>query len=160
MNKKMIMIPVVLLGALGLAIQLVPYGRNHANPPVRQEPQWDRPETRQLAQRACFDCHSNETKWPWYASVAPVSWFTQRHVDKGRRDLNFSEWDLPQKEAKKAVKELQQGKMPLQSYTLAHPQARLQPAEQQLLMVGLKATLQGQSGTSRARHHDDDDDRE
>ncbi len=156
MGKK-IKIAVVLLGALVLGIQLVPYGRNHANPPVRQEPQWDRPETRQLAQRACFDCHSNETKWPWYASVAPVSWFTQRHVDKGRLKLNLSEWDLTQKEARDAVKIVQKGEMPLRSYTLAHPQARLQPAEQQLLMAGLKATLQDQSGTSRARHHEDDD---
>ena len=153
---KTIKIAVVLFGALGLGIQLVPYGRNHANPPIRQEPTWDRPETRQLAQRACFDCHSNETKWPWYASVAPVSWFTQRHVDSGRRKLNLSEWDLPQKEAKDTVKVVQKGEMPLGSYTLAHPQARLQPAEQQLLMAGFKATLQGQSGTSRARHDEDD----
>lgn len=156
MSKK-ITIGVALLGVLGFGIQLVPYGRNHTNPPVRQEPQWDRPETRQLAQRACFDCHSNETKWPWYASVAPVSWFTQRHVDKGRRKLNFSEWDLPQKEAKDAIKTVQKGEMPLRSYTLAHPEARLQPAERELLMSGLKATLQGQSGTSRARHHEDDE---
>ena len=55
-----------------VAIQLVPYGRDHRNPPVTQEPRWDRPETRALAMRACFDCHSNETVWPWYTYVAPV----------------------------------------------------------------------------------------
>jgi hypothetical protein len=52
-----------------LAIQLVPYGRDHTNPPVRREPAWDSPTTRALAVRACFDCHSNETHWPWYTHV-------------------------------------------------------------------------------------------
>ena len=56
---------------LFVLLQLVPYGRDHANPPVRQEPAWDAPRTRELAGRACFDCHSNQTLWPWYASVAP-----------------------------------------------------------------------------------------
>ena len=59
--------------ALLLLIQLVPYGRNHANPPVRQEPAWDSPQTRELAVRACYDCHSNQTAWPWYTNVAPIS---------------------------------------------------------------------------------------
>jgi hypothetical protein len=63
------------LGALPivgvLAIQLLPYGRRHTNPPVTQEPRWDQPRTRALAVRACFDCHSNETVWPWYSRV----WF-------------------------------------------------------------------------------------
>jgi hypothetical protein len=63
------------LGAVGafLAIQLVPYGRDHTNPPGTGEPSWDTPATRALAKQACFDCHSNETEWPAYASVAPVS---------------------------------------------------------------------------------------
>ena len=56
-----------------LAIQLVPYGRTHTNPPVTAEPAWDSPQTRALAVRACFDCHSNETVWPWYTSIAPIS---------------------------------------------------------------------------------------
>ena len=73
-------------------IQLIPFGRAHANPPVLQEPNWDSPQTRDLASRACFDCHSNETTWPWYSNVAPVSWLVQRDVDEGREKLNFSEW--------------------------------------------------------------------
>jgi mono/diheme cytochrome c family protein len=55
----------VALIAVALAIQMVPYGRRHTNPPVSREPQWDRPETRALVARACFDCHRNGTAWPW-----------------------------------------------------------------------------------------------
>ncbi len=77
---------------LFLLIQAVPYGRNHANSPNRTEPTWDSPTTRQLAVRACYDCHSNETIWPWYSNVAPVSWLVQRDVEEGRDEVNFSEW--------------------------------------------------------------------
>ena len=89
---------VTLLLAL-VAIQLVPYGRAHTSPPVTQEPPWNRPETRALAVRACFDCHSNQTVWRWYSHIAPVSWLVQRDVDEGRRKLNYSEWDRGQREA-------------------------------------------------------------
>ena len=84
--------------ALGLfvAIQVIPYGRDHSNPPVTQEPSWDSARTRQLASDSCFDCHSNLTKWRWYSNVAPMSWLVQRDVDGGRAALNFSEWDKPQ----------------------------------------------------------------
>jgi hypothetical protein len=80
------------------AIQLVPYGRDHGNPPVTGEPTWDASETRALVKQACFDCHSNETEWPAYASIAPVSWLVQRDVNEGRAVLNFSEWPRPQQE--------------------------------------------------------------
>ena len=73
---------VVLLGL----IQLVPYGRDHTNPPVTQEVKWDSPRTRELAVGACYDCHSNLTEWPWYSNVAPISWLTQKDVDEGRDD--------------------------------------------------------------------------
>jgi len=56
------------LVALFLLVQAVPYGRSHTNPPVTAEPRWDTPQTRALAARACFDCHSNLTKWPWYST--------------------------------------------------------------------------------------------
>ena len=82
---------IVIIG-LFVLIQVVPYGRNHANPPVLNEPRWDSPKTRQLAVRACYDCHSNETIWPWYSNVAPVSWLVQKDVDQGRDEINFSEW--------------------------------------------------------------------
>ena len=76
----------------GAGIQLVPYGHTHTNPPVVQEPAWYSARTRQLFMAACADCHMNETQWPWYSSVAPVSWLVARHVQEGRERLNFSEW--------------------------------------------------------------------
>ena len=82
-----------------VAIQFVPYGRNHLNPPIGAEPTWDSPETRALAKRACFDCHSNETEWPAYSRLAPASWLIHRDVAEGRAVLNFSEWQRAQEEA-------------------------------------------------------------
>src|SRR5437763_16733491 len=87
--------------AIGLAwligifavMQIIPYGRTHSNPPTIREPDWDSPRTRELAVRACFDCHSNETRWPWYANVAPFSWVVQRDVESARDVVNFSAWD-------------------------------------------------------------------
>ncbi len=135
-------------GAIGLVviflvIQAIPYGRDHGNPDSRTEPPWDGPETRALAVGACFDCHSNETKWPWYSNVAPVSWLVQRDVDAGRDKLNFSEWDQPQPEADEAVEVVDEGEMPPWQYRLLHSDARLSSEERQALVQGLLATLGG-----------------
>ena len=127
--------------ALFVAIQLIPYGRDHANPAVLKEPAWDQPATRELAVRACFDCHSNETRWPWYANVAPVSWLVQRDVDEGREAVNFSEWQRTYKEAGESADTVSEGEMPLQTYVLAHPEARLSLAQRTALARGLRATL-------------------
>lgn len=129
------------LAILFVAIQIIPYGRDHTNPRIRQEPKWDRLETRLMARHACMDCHSNQTVWPWYSSIAPVSWLVQRDVDEGRRELNFSEWDRPQREAKESAKVIRSGEMPPRSYLLVHPEARLLPAEKEALAVGLENTL-------------------
>jgi hypothetical protein len=138
-----------------VAIQVVPYGRRHTNPPVRVEPRWDSAGTRALAARACFDCHSNETVWPWYSHVAPVSWLNQRDVDQGRRKLNFSEWDQPSKEGHESAKTVRKGKMPPWFYVAFHPDARLTAAEEQALIQGFEATL-GTRGSKRAgKAHDD-----
>ena len=133
----------VLVGGLALfaLAQVAPCGHSHTNPPVTGEPHWDTPETRALAKRACFDCHSNETTWPWYSYVAPVSWFVVGHVDDGRRALNFSEWDHPSKHARKASREVKTGDMPLTSFLLLHPEARLSTSERDALVHGLDATF-------------------
>jgi hypothetical protein len=131
----------IVLGAVLIAIQLVPYGRWHVNPPVVAEPRWDSPQTRALAQRACFDCHSNETEWPFYARVAPASWLVQYDVMKGRAELNFSEWQRPQKEAREAPEVLREREMPPLPYRLVHGHARLTPAERELLAAGLSRSL-------------------
>jgi mono/diheme cytochrome c family protein len=127
--------------AVVLAIQLVPYGRNHANPPVTQEPAWDSPATRQLAKRACFDCHSNETEWPAYASIAPVSWLVQHDVTEGRDVLNFSEWHRPQEGAKDMSEEVLQREMPPAMYRFVHAHARLSATDIEHLANGLVKTM-------------------
>jgi hypothetical protein len=151
-SRKTLTIAMSALAFLAL-IQLVPYGRNHTNPPQRVEPAWNSPETRALAERACFDCHSNQTNWPWYANFAPVSWRLQRHVDEGRRKLNFSMFHQPQKEAHESAKTVRKGEMPPRDYLLAHPEARLSGAEKQTLINGLAATL-GDEGNERGEHEE------
>lgn len=131
------------LAVLGLLIvaQFVPYGRDHRNPPVIAEPTWNSSTTRALAERACFDCHSNQTHWPWYSHVAPMSWLVQDHVDEGRRELNFSEWGEASFEADEAAETVREGEMPPRSYLLLHPEARLTDAERDQLARGLDASL-------------------
>lgn len=120
---------------MALAIQLVPYGHDHTNPPVGVEPAWPSAQARQFAVRACFDCHSNQTTWPWYANVAPVSWLIQRDVEAGRAHVNFSQWKGPHEGG--VVEPVQEGSMPPWYYTLLHPKARLSPAETQALVQAL-----------------------
>jgi len=138
---KFIRITFIVLVGLFLVIQLVPYGRDHTNPDHKVEPNWDKPETRALAKRACFDCHSNETVWPWYSHVAPVSWLVMKDVVNGRHELNFSEFDKPQDEADHAARMVERRKMPLKKYLPLHPEARLSAEEHDALISGLKATL-------------------
>lgn len=87
-----------------------------------------------VLRRACYDCHSNETRWPWYSHVAPVSWLVAHDVDEGRAELNFSTWDVyrPEKRRKKlgeCIKEIDEGEMPLWYYVLAHADAKLSDTE-------------------------------
>lgn len=130
-----------ILVALAVAAQLVPYGRSHTNPPVVQEPAWSSPDVRALVMRACFDCHSNHTVWPWYSHIAPVSWLVQHDVDEARAHLNFSEWNKPQKHADETAEQVEEGEMPLWFYLPLHADARLSAAEKQTLIEGLKATF-------------------
>jgi len=129
------------IAVVAVGIQALPFGRDHTNPPVGQEPDWDSPETRELARRACFDCHSNETEWPWYSNVAPVSWLIQRDVTEGRGHLNFSEFDKPQRHADDAAELTREQEMPLPSYIPFHSEAKLTDAERETLAAGLEATL-------------------
>lgn len=118
-----------------VGIQFIPVSR--VNPAVSAEPRWDSPGTRVLVVNACFDCHSNETRWPWYSRVAPFSWMVAKHVREGRDELNFSEW--PSGELEDAAEEVEKEKMPLWSYVLIHPEARLTTEERAALVRGLKA---------------------
>ena len=126
-----------------LIIQFVPYGRDHTNPPVIAEPAWDSPQTRTLFFRACADCHSNETRWPRYSTIAPASWLITRDVMEGRAEFNVSEWGRPDNEGDDAAKTVQNGEMPPWFYLPLHPEASLSPAERQQLINGLLATFGG-----------------
>jgi hypothetical protein len=109
------------------------------NPPVDQTQTLEAhtqmtPQVGAVLSRSCNDCHSNNTTWPWYTNVAPVSWFIADHVEDGRRHLNFSEWGKgderrKRKKLEEICEEVRDGAMPLSSYTPLHPQAKLTPED-------------------------------
>jgi hypothetical protein len=95
-------------------------------------------EVAALLRTACYDCHSNETAYPWYDRITPVNWWVQHHVDEGRAEGNFSNWgELPEKKrkhfAEEAVEFIEAGEMPLPSYTWMHGEAKLNGAQKQAL---------------------------
>lgn len=127
----------IALGAVAvLALaQLVQCQRT--NPPVTGEVDAP-PAVKEVLCRSCYDCHSNETRWPWYAHVAPISWLLHRDVVEGRRHLNFSEWDklAPDKRARRkngCWRQVQEGDMPLWFYLPLHPPAKLSDADKELI---------------------------
>ncbi len=160
--RRILLIAIAVLLAGFLLLQLIPYGRAHDNPPLVSEPNWDSPQTRELAQRACFDCHSHETVWPWYANVAPVSWLVQRDVEHGREHLNFSDWNQSHDEhgheghaAEDLIEVLREGTMPPRNYLLNHPEARLSDAERAALIEGLAATADLSPVVGEEAHDDE-----
>lgn len=131
---------IVILGAL--AIQLIPYGKSHSNPPVVSQPKWDNPKTKEFFMRACADCHSNETKWPWYSNIAPVSWLVQYDVEEGREHFNVSMWGVQKKnDGDEAKEKFEEGDMPPWFYMIAHPEAKLSENEAKEFSKGLVATF-------------------
>lgn len=148
--KKVFGIVLGSLLVLLVVIQFIPYGKDHVNPPVVQEPNWDSPETRDMAVRSCFDCHSNETVWPWYSNVAPMSWLVQRDVNRGREELNFSNITAGENDLDEVSEVVLEGKMPLPIYLPAHPEARLTQEERKQLGQGLERTF-----SSYVENHED-----
>lgn len=118
-----------------IAIQFVPL--DTTNPPVAQDIATS-PEVKAILRRACYDCHSNETVWPWYSRIAPVSWLIVRDVREGREELNFSTWNRYStqeqvKKLKESWEEVEEGKMPLWFYLPVHRDARLSAEDRALL---------------------------
>jgi len=108
-------------------IQFVPDKRT--NPPIEEEVSAPT-EVRSILKRACYDCHSYETKWPWYSNIVPISWYMINHVNGARKKMNFSTWNLYDSEKKADIKkesweEAHEGNMPLSSYLRLHPEATL-----------------------------------
>lgn len=143
---------------IGFLIQFIPYGRNHTNPPVLAEPVWDSPQTRTFFFQACADCHSNETVWPWYSTIAPISWLIQRDVDEGRRAFNVSEWGRGENSGDDAAETVQKGTMPPFMYLLTHPKAQLTNTEKQAFIKGLMATFGKNDGNYDESHENEEND--
>jgi len=130
--------PVLTLVAIILTLALIQFAPvERTNPPVGKEiivPE----NVKVILRKACYDCHSNLTKWPWYSSIAPVSWLLISDVKEGREELNFTTWDrYPSKKQttnrKKVWEEVNDGEMPLLPYRLLHPEARLSAVEKEQL---------------------------
>lgn len=131
--KKVLRIVAVVVALLLAGAQFVRPSR--LNPPVAEGSALEHhvtvtPEAGAVLERACMDCHSNRTVWPWYSNVAPVSWFVADHVNHGRSHLNFSDWS--RYDARESAEMLEQvcreaksGQMPLDSYVMLHPDAKL-----------------------------------
>ncbi len=142
-TKRNLIVGLSVLAVFGL-MQLVPY--RISNPAASVEPKWDSQQTRTLVVAACFDCHSNRTRTPWYGEVAPVSWWLTNHVKDGRAAVNFSNWDRPQGEgARKVAESVREGSMPPGYYTWfgLHSDARLTAAQRAELVAGLLKTFGG-----------------
>lgn len=133
MRLSTIIFIIILLVIIG--IQFIEVKKT--NPPVTAD--FNAPmEVKTIFQKSCYDCHSNETKWPWYSKVAPVSWLVSKDVEEGREHLNFSDWEklLPAKQRKlkeEIWEEIEEDKMPLGNYTLLHPSAKLDLMKKQTI---------------------------
>jgi hypothetical protein len=134
----------LLAGLLLAAVLIQFFPPDRTNPPV--EPGHDLlasnsppAEVLSLLRSACYDCHSHETRWPWYSRISPVSWWVAKHIEDGREELNFSEWphDRPRRARslwRNITVEVKGGSMPLPSYTWVHTDSRLNPEQRQLLL--------------------------
>ncbi|MCB9184601.1 MAG: heme-binding domain-containing protein [Flavobacteriales bacterium] len=121
-------------------------------------------EVTALLRAACYDCHSHETRYPWYVSITPVNWWMQHHVDEGREEFNMSEWGArkakwQRHKAEESVEMVKKREMPLDSYTWGHPEARLTDAQRQALasyFSGLVSALPGgKDDRAGSREHED-----
>jgi hypothetical protein len=129
--------------ALLLALQLVPYGWRHENPPDKTVARFPDERSAALWKVACADCHSNRTSWPIWSFVAPISWLVRSDVDAGRKELNVSDWERYDGKADDAADEIEDGTMPPDKYTLLHPDAKLSDEEKQALIDALNAMGEG-----------------
>ncbi len=92
-----------------------------------------------MLRSACYDCHSNETIYPWYANIAPVKWLLYDHINEGRKELNFSNWNTLNKADKAEALDdissaIEEKEMPLESYPITHPDAKLSEADREALI--------------------------
>lgn len=139
--KALKIIAVVLL-VVFVGIQFIPANRNQSEkiPPtdfmmVNNVPR----EVKSILMISCYDCHSNNTQYPWYNKVQPISWYLEGHIKDGKEELNFSDFGSYSDRMQKAkmrsiISQVEDGKMPLPTYTFLHPEAELTAEEKQLLV--------------------------
>ncbi len=130
------------VGLVALLVVLQCFPIERTNPPERGEPPGS-PEVQALLRRSCFDCHSHETQWPWYAQIAPVSLLIARDVKNGRKEVNFSMWQnydekRKARKLKEIAKQVGAGDMPLFYYLALHANAKLSAAERELIVKWAK----------------------
>lgn len=135
--KKKLKLLLIILATVFILIQLIPV--NRSNPAFNKTTEIQAPpEVLEILKTSCYDCHSNETVWPTYSYVAPISFFISNHVQEGRKELNFSEWSsYPLKKQQKKLEEMQEEiaeeKMPMPVYLFMHSHAKLN-AEQKMIL--------------------------
>ena len=148
-RKKIFIITLWALAGLLVVIQFVPIDRT--NPVSDEKSDFITinnmpPTIASQLMNSCYDCHSNQTVWPWYSRVAPVSFIIRNHVSEGRRHLNFSTWDSysfikQQKKLDGCVEMIQEGEMPLAGYVPFHPKAKLTGDAKEELINWLKSQI-------------------
>jgi Haem-binding domain len=141
----------MIAAAVVLAAQLVPVPRT--NPPVESRMPAP-PEVQAILDRSCADCHSHETRWPWYAYVAPVSWLVAYDTHEAREHLNLSTFGSysakrQRNKTKEIWEEVEEGEMPLWFYVLAHPEAKLSEADRETLRLFSEARASELEGGGR-----------
>ncbi|MCB9315099.1 MAG: heme-binding domain-containing protein [Lewinellaceae bacterium] len=161
---------------LGILVVIQFMRPNRTNPPV--DPALDIQQVLQppadvyaILKDACYDCHSNETQYPWYSQIAPVSWWLVNHIEEGREHLNFSTLGTLALEDRAEIMEeaaeaVQKGEMPLSSYTWTHPAARLSATQRDLVVTWLNTQsageggvdAHGKNGADRVAEEEEDDD--
>lgn len=154
--RRIIRWVIVIIVTVMIAVQFVPVDRT--NPPVSRDLGAE-PAVASILRRSCYDCHSNETEWPWYSYVAPVSWLVARDVHEGREHLNFSTWDTysPEQQAKlirEALEEVESGEMPMSIYLVTHRNAAISNSD--LATLRAWANAAARAGGSRPGDRDDD----
>lgn len=155
-----------ILGALLIALLLIQFIRpSQDNPPTDQAQSFQQvanppAEVVSVLKSACYDCHSNETVYPWYSKIAPVSWWLANHINEGREHLNFSTYGQISAEDKGKVMEeiaevIQKNEMPLGSYTWLHREAKLNEAQKNMLIQWAGNQNAGQENSGGENEHEE-----
>lgn len=142
-NRLLLVLGIIVLVVLLLVI-VGNVAASHTNPPVTTTVNWDSPETEKLMRAACMDCHSNETRWPWYSYIAPASFLIVDDVNEGREALNISTGHNV--EGDDMINEIEEGAMPKAPYPLLHPESNLSAQQKAQLVAGIQATFGGEGG--------------